>query len=163
MTEIETMLALLKASRQRTLDTLQKIEAEPDPGAVLRWRPGPGRANVAWQLMHAGATEELFATERLIPGSKAAFGDLIPRYQGGSTPDDNVPPPAQIRQFLGDTRAHLEATLRRYRDDQLDQIPEPIAERGWTMRTVLQVLAWHEAHHQGQAHLTYNLWKARTA
>jgi hypothetical protein len=26
---------------------------------------------------------------------------------------------------------------------------------------VMQVLAWHEAHHQGQIHLTLNLWQNR--
>jgi hypothetical protein len=25
---------------------------------------------------------------------------------------------------------------------------------------VLQIISWHEPHHQGQAHITFNLWKA---
>ena len=55
----------------------------------------------------------------------------------------------------------LHETLRSFGPVQLDDVPPPLAERGWTLRTLLSVLDWHEAHHQGQAHLTLNLWKAR--
>jgi hypothetical protein len=84
----------------------------------------------------------------------------VPRFRGGSTPDDEVPSPQLVRQVLEGSRSHLAATLRRFRPEQLDDVPSPLAERGWSLRTVLSVLAWHEAHHQGQAHLTWNLWKA---
>jgi hypothetical protein len=43
----------------------------------------------------------------------------------------------------------------------LDVVPEAFKERGWTVRTALAVIGWHEPHHQGQAHITYNLWKAK--
>ena len=56
---------LWEFNRLRTLMTLDDIAKQPDPTAVLGWRPGPGRAHIAWQLMHVGVTEELFATERL--------------------------------------------------------------------------------------------------
>ena len=36
----------LAATIARTLGLLDKIAAEPDPAAVLGWRPGPGRAHI---------------------------------------------------------------------------------------------------------------------
>ena len=159
MSEFDTMLAQLAWSRQRTLGLLDEIAAGGDARAVLGWRPGEGRAHIAWQLMHIGITEELFATERLVPGSEPAWPELVPRFRGGSTPDEEIPDVETIREVLGESRTHLEATLRAIPEDRLDEVPEPIADRGWTLRTVLHVLAWHEAHHQGQAHLTYNLYR----
>lgn len=163
MNEIETLRAAAAMIRERTLGLLASIEKEPNPQAVLSYRPGPGRAHIGWQLMHIAVTEELFATERLMPGSKADFADLVPRFKGGSTPDDNVPTAEQIRQVLTASRAHLESTLAGVRVEQLGEVPEPLRERGWTYLTVLQVLNWHEAHHHGQAHITFNLWKASRA
>jgi len=54
----------------------------------------------------------------------------------------------------------LLATLAEFSDDQLGEIPPALAQRGWPLLTVLHVIAWHEGHHQGQAHLTLNLFKA---
>lgn len=161
MHEIGTYLALYRVSREKTLGLLQKIQAEPEPMQVLGYRPGPGRAHIAWQLLHIGVTEELFATERLFPGARAGYQDLIPRFRGNSTPDDQIPSMQLIEEVLAGSRAHLEAALTGFQPDDLDRMPPPLVERGWTLRTALQVLAWHEAHHQGQAHLTFNLWKNR--
>ncbi|GMU22502.1 MAG: hypothetical protein AMXMBFR13_25880 [Phycisphaerae bacterium] len=160
MNEIETMLAFYGSSRQRTLGLLQQIEEHSDPTAILAWRPGPGRAHPAWQFMHVAITEELFSSVRLIPGSQVTWPDLVPRFGGGSTPDDDIPSIAQIRETLNLSRAHLESTLSGLGIEQLEEVPPPLTERGWTLRTTLQVLGWHEAHHQGQVHLTFNLWKA---
>jgi len=66
MTIIDTLLKSIQFNRVRTIATLDKIAQEPEPSRVLAWRPGPGRAHIAWQLMHIGITEELFATERLV-------------------------------------------------------------------------------------------------
>jgi hypothetical protein len=150
-------------NRGRTLATLDSIAKEPDPQVILAWRPGPGRAHIGWQLTHIGITEELFATERLAPQKKGAWQELWPRFRGGSTPDDDVPSVEVIRGILDQSREHLLATLADYGDDRLGEIPPPIAQRGWTMLTVLHVLGWHESHHQGQAHLTFNLFKASRA
>lgn len=147
-------------NRTRILGILDDIAQRPDPAAILGWRPGPGRAHIAWQLMHVGITEELFATERLFDGAKAAYPDLAPRFKGGSTPDDNIPAASQIRQVLEESRSHLTAALGKFTDADLPTIFPWFKERGWTFARVLQVLCWHEGHHQGQAHITYNLWKA---
>jgi DinB family protein len=166
MSIIETAIRSIQFNRPRTLATLDKIEQEQDPLGVLGWRPGPGRAHIAWQLMHLGITEELFATERLVPGARPQFTELVPRFRGGSTPDDQIPAPADIRRVLGESREHLLATLRRFSDADLamtpQTLPERLREQKFTLRDILSLLSWHEAHHQGQAHITLNPYKARS-
>jgi hypothetical protein len=139
---------------------LDAIEKLPDPQAALAWRPGPGRAHIGWQLMNIGVTEDIFASERLAPHKQGRFTDLWPRFRGGSKPDDNVPSPAEIRQALEQSRSDLLATLAEYTDDRLGEIPAALKERGLTVRDVLSLIGWHEAHHHGQAHATLNSYKA---
>lgn len=146
-------------NRQRTLATLDAVAKLPDPRAALGWRPSPGRAHIAWQLLHVGVTEELFATERLL-GRPPEFAELVPRFKGGSTPDDDIPDVATIRRVLDASRQHLLSTVTTFSESDLQTIPEPFRDRGWTLETILRVLAWHEPHHQGQAHITLNLFKA---
>src|SRR5689334_13605050 len=160
MSTIQNATKSYEFNRTRTLDLLANIEKMPNPQAVLAWRPGPGRAHIGWQLMHVAITEEIFATERLAPLKQAAFTELWPRFRGGSTPDDDVPSIDAIRRILGESRSHLIETLSAYGDDRLDEIPAALAARKFTVRTVLQLIGWHEAHHQGQAHITLNLYKA---
>jgi uncharacterized damage-inducible protein DinB len=154
MSTIANFAQAWQFNRTRTLGLLEKIEKEPDPQKVLGWRPGPGRAHIAWQLTHLGITEELFATERLVPGTKPAFADLVPRFKGGSTPDDDIPPAALVRQVLSDSRAHLLETVKRFGEQDLETILEIMKDRKLPLREVLQIIAWHEPHHQGQAHIT---------
>jgi hypothetical protein len=163
MSTIHTLIDAYHFNRPRTLGLLDKIEQEKDPQRILGWRPGQGRAHIAWQLTHIGITEELFATERLAPGAKPAFADLVPRFKGGSTPDDEIPATALIRKVLTESRAHLLETLGRLGDKDLGTIPEGFKERGLALVDILKILAWHEPHHQGQAHITFNLYKASGA
>lgn len=163
MSTIAVYQAQMEFHRTRTLTTLDDIAKQPNPQAILGWRPGPGRAHIAWQMMHVGITEELFSTERLIEGSTAAYPDLVPRFKGGSTPDDDIPEIGQIRNVLEESRAHLMATLGKFTDADLRTVYPWFKERGMAFERVLQVLCWHEAHHQGQSHITYNLWKAAHA
>jgi hypothetical protein len=158
----ETLIKVLDFNRTRTLGLLDRIEGEQDPAAVLGWRPGPGRAHAAWQLMHIGVTEEIFATERLAPDKAGSFKEFWPRFRGGSTPDDDIPSCADVRRVLDEGRAHLLDTLSRFSDANLGDIPEALRERGLNMLNVLHILGWHEAHHQGQAHITVNLFKAKS-
>jgi hypothetical protein len=109
--------------------------------------------------MHIGVTEELFATTRL-RGTDPAWPDLVPRFRGGSTPDDNIPELSLIREVLETSRCHLRETAGSLAESDLSKIPEGFKERGWPLRTILHVIGWHEPHHQGQAHITLNLWKA---
>jgi uncharacterized damage-inducible protein DinB len=162
MSVITISTEIWQSNRERTVGLLREIAADPQATAILEWRPAPGRAHIAWQLMHIAVTEELFATERLV-AETAAFPEWVGRFRGGSTPDDDIPTAEQILFVLSESRAHLLQTLGRFSDSDLDRVPEPLRERGWNLRKVLQVLAWHEPHHQGQAHITRNLWKAAHA
>ncbi len=121
---------------------------------------GTRPTHIGWQLMHIAITEEIFATERLAPQKQAQWKELWPRFRGGSTPDDDVPTSATVRSVLAGAREHVLATLREIGDDRLEEIPEALRERKLTIRDVLSLIPWHEAHHQGQAHLTFNLLKA---
>lgn len=161
---IETYLESYCFNRTKTLGLLEQIEAMPGPRDVLGWRPGAGRAHIAWQLMHIGVTEELFATERLRPDKSGSFTELWSRFRGGSTPDDDISSVAEIRQLLQEAREHLLDTLARFSEGDLKTIT-------WThpsgkvlnLLTTLQIIGWHEAHHQGQAHLTLNLYNQQNA
>jgi uncharacterized damage-inducible protein DinB len=159
MSYIEHVQSLYEMNRERTLATLDAIAAMDNPHEVLSWRPGPRRAHIGWQLMHVAVTEEMFATDRLL-GTQPGMGDLIDRFRGGSTPDENVPTLDAIRDGLAAAREHLFATFGQFSDDDLESVPVGMQERGWTLRKTLQIICWHEGHHQGQAHLTLNLYKA---
>lgn len=164
MSTIENLQQSYKFNRGRTLALLEQIEKEqPDARAVLGWRPGPGRAHIGWQLAHIGVTEEIFAAERLKPGKAAKFGSLWPRFRGGSTPDEDVPSADQLREILAAGRENLLDTLAGFSDAQLAEVPEALKDRGWRLLDVVHIISWHEGHHQGQAHLTYNLYKAAHA
>lgn len=163
MSRISHLISSMEFNRVRTLGLLDRIEQEPNAAEVLAWRPGPGRAHLAWQLMHIGITEEIFATERLLPEKPGQWLELWPRFRGGSTPDDNIPSPALLREVLNGARVRLLETLATFRDDQLAWISPPLAERKLTLLDVLHILSWHEAHHQGQGHITLNLYKASRA
>src|SRR6185295_8682197 len=100
MSILQTLTPCYDLFRQKTLGLLESIEKMPQPQAVLGWRPGPGRAHIGWQLMHIGVTEELFASQRLAPHKPGKWTELWPRFRGGSTPDDDIPSVAQIREVL---------------------------------------------------------------
>jgi uncharacterized damage-inducible protein DinB len=155
--EIESHLGNIQFNRTKTLASLDLTE-KLGGVSTLMWRPGLGRAHSAWQFMHIAVTEELFATARLF-GTAPALGAEIEKYRGGSTPEDLPVAIESIRSALRESRDHLVDALKSFRDSDLEWVPEPIRDRGWTLRTVLQVLSWHESHHQGQIHLTLNLWK----
>ena len=158
-TTAEVIFSLWDVNRARTLGKLDEIAKLPNAQEVLGWRPGPGRAHIAWQLMHIGITEELFATERFL-GTTPGYPDLLSRFRGGSTPDDEIPKVEQIREVLAGAREHLLKTVRALSESDLSRIPEALKQRGLSIGQALGILSWHEAHHQGQVHITYNLWKA---
>lgn len=149
--------AILEFVRKKTLDTLDAIAKRPDAGAVLGWRPGPGRAHIAWQLMHIAATDDRHLTVRM-KGIDAVEPDNVARFAGGSTPDENIPTVDEIRRYLTARRDALLAHLATLSD--ADMAAKPNEKAPWVYDEWFRVLAWHEAHHQGQVHLTLNLYKA---
>ncbi|HEY3790093.1 MAG TPA: DinB family protein [Urbifossiella sp.] len=151
--DYERMLAL---PRRKTLEMLDAIEAAGDTAAILGWRPGPGRAHIAWQLMHIAATDDRHLNVRMRGGAPAE-PELVKRFAGGSTPDENVPSIQEIRAYLSSQREALLGHLRTLSEADFETKPNDQAP--WIYREWFGVLSWHEAHHQGQAHLTFNLFK----
>jgi uncharacterized damage-inducible protein DinB len=149
--------SFLEFVRKKTMDTVDAIAKRPDAAEVLAYRPGPGRAHVGWQLMHIAATDDRHLGIRMKCGD-AANPDYVKRFAGGSTPDENVPTPDEIRHYLNDRRAAMLDHLASLSD--ADLATKPNDQAPWTYETWFQVLTWHEAHHQGQVHLSINLYKA---
>jgi len=152
------LISFLDFVRVRSLGTLDTIAAMPNPQAVLAWRPAPGRAHAAWQLMHLGATEDRHLTVRMKLEESAANPEYVRRFAGGSTVDDTIPTVAEIRSYLAERRAALVEFLHTLAPEMVgikpsDKAYGPYGE--W-----LKLLAWHEAHHQGQLHITLNMYKA---
>lgn len=157
----DTLLAVVDFSRMRLLATLESIEKSgQDPAQVLAWRPGPGRAHIAWQAMHCAATHDRYFNASLL---KRPVHDesLVANYAGGSVPsDDNVPNLALIRDKL----AVAFEPFRKYLADQTPTslqtlMPAPGGKQRTLAETFI-LLAWHETHHQGQIHITWNLYRA---
>lgn len=159
MQTIETLVHSMEFNRVRTLGLIERVRQEPEPKKVLGWRPGVGRAHVAWQLLHIAVTEEIFATERLA-SKPSVYEPWLPRFRGGSTPDDNIPGLDEIIEVLAKTRGRVIETIRGWDDSRLSEIPDGLKQRNMSFHDALHVLIWHEAHHQGQAHITLNLLKA---
>src|SRR5262245_64801716 len=81
---------LLEFTRKKTIATLDAIAKRPDASAVLAWRPGPGRAHIAWQLMHIAATDDRHLGVRM-RGGDPTEPENVRRFAGGRTPGENVP------------------------------------------------------------------------
>jgi uncharacterized damage-inducible protein DinB len=157
----ETLLAGLEFGRARLLGILDAIEKSgQDVAKVLAWRPGPGRAHIAWQAMHCAATHDRYLNVGLLQGSPKDQ-DLVANFGGGSKPSDsNVPSLATIREKL----IAAYEPLKKFTSEQTAQsLARQAAAPGGKVRSVAEsitLLSWHEAHHQGQIHLTWNLYKA---
>lgn len=161
---IDAFIQAFEFNRTRTIGILDHITQLDDPQSALGWRPGEGRAHIAWQLAHIGITEELFGVDRLAKRHEDARHKASwERFQGGSTPDDLIPAVQEIRSILDDGRGILLDTLSRFSDEQLDTFvwTHPRLGKELNLRTTLSIINWHESHHQGQAHITLNLYNNR--
>ena len=157
----DTLIAMADWNRQRLLGTLETIEKSgQDVGKVLGWRPGPGRAHIGWQAMHCAASHDKYLNLFLKGLATPADPALVTNFSGGSTPSDQLVP------TLSAIRQALESTYKAYRDyisalsaADIQRVVGP-PDRRRTIGESIILLAWHEAHHQGQMHLTWNLYLA---
>jgi hypothetical protein len=157
----DTLLAQLDFSRSRLIGILDAIEKSgQDIQKVLAWRPGPNRAHIGWQAMHCAATHDRYLNANL---KKQPVKDelLVNNFAGGSTPSDQLVP------TMSDIRAKLEANYKSFRDFvaslKTEEFNNKFTGRDGKERTFAEsfiLMAWHEAHHQGQIHLTWNMYKA---
>jgi hypothetical protein len=156
-----TLLAGMDFSRARLLGLLSTIEQSgQNMGQVLAWRPGRGRAHIGWQAMHCAATHDRYCNVRL-RNAKAKDEALVANFAGGSTPSDtNVPTLADIRQKLESTYADAQSYVRGLSATDFDRVMDFPNNVKRTVGESIVLLIWHEAHHQGQMHLTWNLYKA---
>jgi hypothetical protein len=154
--EVDTLLAGLDFSRTRLLNTLDAIEkGGKDMREVLAWRPGPGRAHIGWQAMHCAATHDKYLNANLKSG-KPRDEARVATFGGGSTPSDQqVPDLPAIRTALETEYGALREYVRGLAPQELGRK----LANGRTVGESILLLAWHEAHHQGQIHLTWNLYK----
>lgn len=158
--DIPTLLAQLDFTRNRLLGTLDTIEKSGQPlDKVLAWRPAPGRAHIAWQAMHCAATHDRYLNMRL-KGGQPKLPAVSEAFGGGSTPSDaNVPTLPAIRDALTSTYNDFRAYVASLAPADLERkVMHRDVER--TVGESILLLAWHEAHHQGQIHLTWNCYKA---
>jgi hypothetical protein len=159
--DTNTLLAQLDFTRARLLGSLTTIEKSgQDPAKVLAWRPGPGRAHIAWQAMHCAATHDKYLHVRLLGGTERDK-QLVERFGGGSTPsDENLPTLADIRAALERNLAPLRGYIASLKPADFDRVLDFPNNAKRSLGEALMLLIWHEAHHQGQIHLTWNLYKA---
>ena len=156
-----TLLALHDFGRARLLGTLDAIEKSGhDVAKILAWRPGAGRAHIAWQAMHCAATHDRYLN-KLILGKPPVDEANCNAFGGGSTPSDqNVPSLGSIREKLAQNLIPLKAYIQNASADDMAKMQTmPNGTQRGTGESLI-LLAWHEAHHQGQIHLTWNLYKA---
>jgi len=157
----DTLLAMMEMVRQRLLGSLAAIESSGlDLAKVLAWRPGPGRAHIAWQAMHCAATHDKYLAVNIKGLPAPADPKLVAGFGGGSTPSDqNIPSLAAIRQALDVHYRAFRAYLSELAPADLQRQVGP-PDRRRTIAESAMLMAWHEAHHQGQIHLTWNLYRA---
>src|SRR5688572_12159705 len=119
---IPDLIEFLDFNRQKTLGLLDTLAKEPDAARALGWRPGPGRAHVAWQLMHIAATDDRHVHVRMT-GGQPHNAEYVRRFAGGSTPDDDIPSLDEVRRYLDSQRQDLLAHLRGLDAGMLDKKP----------------------------------------
>jgi hypothetical protein len=158
MSDLKTILATLDFTRERLLGSLDSIaKSGQDARKVVAWRPGPGRAHIAWQAMHCAATHDRYIHVRILGGS-AADPALCDGFAGGSTPSDTDVP--SLDTIYDKLSTHFSAFKQFLQTADLTKVTEfPNNIKRTTAESAI-LLAWHEAHHQGQIHLTWNLYKA---
>jgi len=155
-----TLVAAIDFARGRLLSSLAGIEKSgQDVSKVLAWRPGVGRAHIAWQAMHCAATHDRYLNVRLL-GREPNDALLCDAFGGGSTPsDDNIPSLQLIGTNLETHLASFKNYVASASSDELARVQDFPNNVQRTIGESIILLTWHESHHQGQIHLTWNLYK----
>ena len=84
---------------------------------------------------------------------------LVERFGGGSTPADNgLPTLPVMRTILQQTFTPFRSYVASLQAGQLESLVGP-TDRQRKLGDAIVLLAWHEAHHQGQLHLTWNMYR----
>jgi DinB superfamily len=158
--DINTLLKLTDFTRGRLLGSLDAIEKSgQDIGKVLAWRPGPRRAHIAWQALHCAATHDKYLNTFIL-GREPNHPKLVADFGGGSTPaDSDIATLADIRSTLATVFDHYRAAVAALTPADLSKSFQRPNGSHVAFGEAVILLAWHEAHHQGQIHLTWNLYQ----
>ena len=151
------ILQTMEINRKRVNGLLEKIEKTGQAEKILAWRPASGRAPIGWQIMHICATEDIFLNKNFLK-QKTLNPAYSEAYASGKPAGDKVPTLAEIRKYMDATRKPLKTFIENFDYSKMDT--KPPGEENWTFRRSLQSVITHEPHHQGQAHITFNIYKA---
>ncbi len=149
------MLAQMEFNRQNTEKLLDEIEKSGKGDEALAWRAADGRAPLGWQLAHLAASEDRQATR--IGKAELVDEHYADEFKSGKPAGPSVPKTGPLREYLKKTRASLVKSIQ---DFDMSKIDEKVPGTDNTYRKLFQIILWHEPHHQGQAHATFNLYKA---
>ena len=155
------ILALLRQNRVRTNQLISSIEKTGKTADILKWRPGKDRANIGWQLTHIAYREDQMLVETLQGQGKDKLAalDEIKAYMDLKHPGDHPPELAVIQWYLGEERRNLQIFIEGLDFSKIDANTPGERKKPLTYRDALRGLIFHEAHHHGQAHITFNLYK----
>lgn len=158
--ETNALLASFDFGRQRligSLDTIEKSGANVQD--VLAWRPAPGRAHIGWQALHCAVTLDKYI--HFLRGQEPRNPQAVADFGGGSTPsDEKVPSLDAIRSALAESYELVRGYISGLTDADLDKVLTNPGNKQRSIRETIILLTWHEAHHQGQIHITWNMYKA---
>ena len=155
-----TLVSMLDFGRARLLGSLDAIEKSGEPIAeVLVWRPATNRAHIGWQALHCAATFDRYLNVMIKGHPAPSDPQLVERFGGGSTPADNgLPTLPVMRSILQQTFTPFRSYVASLDAGQLESLVGP-PDRQRKLGDAVVLLAWHEAHHQGQLHLTWNMYR----
>ena len=152
--QIDTVIAQMEFNRSVTFRLLAEIEKTGKADHVLRWSVGK-HAPIGWHLMHLAASEDRFAVMLGAPGLVSE--DYATKFSSGKDAARDVPSAGAVREYLDQTRASLVQALEKFDLSRIDE--KPAADAPFDYGTIIKILSFHEAHHQGQAHATFNIYK----
>ena len=91
---------------------------------------------------------------------KSNLHDSVVMTQGKKSSDRAEPPKSASGTQLAESAAPS-SVRREHARFAVDLEVKPKEAAPWVYREWFQLLVWHEAHHHGQAHLTYNLYRGK--
>jgi len=154
--QISTVLSQMELNRSVTFRLLDEIEKTGKANQILGWSVGD-HAPIGWHFMHLAASEDRFAV--MLGAPKLVSEDYSTRFSSGKDAPRDVPSISAMRKYLDESRASLIDALERF--DLSKSGEKPSADAPFDYGTVIKIISFHEPHHQGQAHATFNLYKDR--
>ena len=157
--DAKTLVAVIEFNRSRLLSVLEAIaKSGQDVQKVLQWRPAPGRAHIGWQAMHCAATHDKYLNVVIKGLPTSSDRQLVESFGGGSTPASHSPGMADILAALSRSYVPFRDYAAALTVADMETIVGP-PDRQRKVGEAVILMAFHEAHHQGQIHLTWNLYK----